>query len=471
MLPDKLFIITSDILNIILKSSKPSDLVLSELLREKKFIGSKERKFVSASVFAIMRNITFLEYASKDFFHDFSENDNNLTLKNLLSLIILTFDSNLDLSYEPQHLLSRIYPNKENLVLSIIKNVICSLGLVNGTYSEFVKNMEVKKAELIERYFLNANKKNINDASIFYSCPEWILENISMQNLNPYEYAKSLNNSAPVCIRVTNPVYITQVTEMLENNNIPFHFSKIIQNCIILEERSKITETDEYKSGKFEVQDEGSQLIAYSLNPKGKSTILDACAGAGGKTIHIANLCPEAKLIMACDNNYLRLKDLPHRLKRYNFDNLSVKLVKSMDTKYLDSIFKNTLFDYILIDAPCTGMGTARRDPLKKFKITSALARKMHHKQVEILEAYSKYLKKGGILVYATCSTLSIENQETVQKFLERNTDFIPDNIYNTFGENNIFIEGLAPGCYYAGLMPHIHSTDGFFMARMKKQF
>jgi 16S rRNA (cytosine967-C5)-methyltransferase len=140
-----------------------------------------------------------------------------------------------------------------------------------------------------------------------------------------------------------------------------------------------------------------------------------------------------------------------------------------MEFDKLNSVFKNQLFDSVLIDAPCTGLGTIRRDPMKKYKITSKIAEKMQQKQLEILTAYSKFVKPGGILVYATCSVLSIENQSVIERFLSSDENFCGDSLADVFENYGIKVTGLKPDDFYLNLMPHIHGTDGFFMARMKK--
>jgi 16S rRNA (cytosine967-C5)-methyltransferase len=322
---------------------------------------------------------------------------------------------------------------------------------------------------MVNNYISNIDTNNLDTVSNIYSMPEWIGENLIDNSIEPAQLACSLNLSAPVCVRVCNNTSISVIENLLNNRSIPFHKSELVPNCLILDKRAKIDDSDEYKSGLFEIQDEGSQFISFAVSPAGNCTILDACAGAGGKTLHLSDICPEAKEITAADNNFVRLREFTKRLTRYNKKNVTTKFVKSMDYNDIRQLFGNKLFDYVLVDAPCTGIGTARRDPLKKFRTTSKIAEKMQSKQLEILKTYSKFVKPGGILVYATCSFLTTENIDVVNKFLESEPEFEPDNLYNIFTNQGINPIGIAPDSYYLGLYPHIHGTDGFFMARMKR--
>jgi len=469
MLFESLILNTSDILKIAFKSSQPTDFVVSQLLREKKYIGSKERQFVSESIYAVLRNYTFVSNVSNLLFNDITDTQPDFR-KYIISIILLCESNIININFSSVNLLSRIYPNKEIHIGEWIKDFALNNNLIN---SEQSINWNISSKNVIEQninnYISNINTNNLDTISNIYSMPEWIGQNLLNNSAEPAQLACSLNFSAPVCIRISNNTSISVVENLLINMSIPFHKSKLVPNCLILEKRAKIDDSEEYKTGLFEIQDEGSQFISYALSPAGNCTILDACAGAGGKTLHLSDICPEAKEIIAADNNFVRLKEFTKRLTRYNKKNISTKFVKSMYYNDIKQLFGNKLFDYVLVDAPCTGIGTARRDPLKKFRTTSKIAEKMQQKQLDILKTYSKFVKPGGILVYATCSFLTTENNDVVNTFIETEPEFEPDNLYNVFTNHGINPFGIAPESYYFGLYPHIHGTDGFFMARMKR--
>lgn len=475
MLPETLILTAAEILKIAYKSSQPTDLVLSKLLREKKYIGSKERRFVSESVYTILRNLTFLEKCSERIFGSIETvpDTDNSTLhytKLLLSLLLISDNDSLGLNYNPNQLLIKVYPNTFTTIQSTIFSYLLKINYLPIDEMPRWQDNCIKNLKELSAYFLDTAKLNDSEyLSEAYSCPVWILENVEKSGFSPDEFARSLTVPAPVCLRVSDISAMDTVTKMLESRDIPYHFSTMLKHCIILDKRAKIDDSEEYLSGMFEVQDEGSQLIAYSLAPEGAANILDACAGAGGKTLHISNICPDAVQIVASDSDYLRLKELSKRLRRYNISNISIKHAKTMDYEFLDDLYGGRLFDYVLIDAPCTGIGTARRDPLKKFRLTQKLVEKMQKKQLEILSAYSRFVKPDGILLYATCSVLREENQEVVDIFLTENPEFVPDNLYDVLYKNDIKPLGIKPDSFYLNLMPHIHGTDGFFMARMRR--
>lgn len=467
MLFDSLIKNTSEILKIIYKSSQSSDIVLSNLLREKKYIGSKERQFISETIFSIFRNYTFINNISEIIFENIN---NNTYYQYIFSLLIFANNKQIDFNYNPNELLARIYPNKS---IDIYEFIIDYLTKNNIFESKDVVQWTEKTKIIIdnftEKYKNEINTNNCDNISNLYSLPAWICDNLKSNGIASGQLAVSLNKPASVCIRVVDNNSVFAVKQMLENKGIPFTDSKLVPNCIILRKRAKIDDTDEYKSALFEIQDEGSQLISYALSPQNNSTVLDACAGAGGKTLHISDINVNIKEIIASDNNFLRLKEFTKRLNRYDKKNISTLFIKSMNYNDINKQFKNKQFDYVLLDAPCTGLGTARRDPLKKFKITPKIANKMQLKQLEIINTYSKFVKVGGVLVYATCSILSIENIDVVNIFLNSNKNFVPDNLYNIFIQNGIKPFEMNCDSHYLELYPHIHNTDGFFMARMKR--
>ncbi|MFA7626818.1 MAG: hypothetical protein WCZ17_07200, partial [Candidatus Kapaibacterium sp.] len=448
-----------------------SDKLLASLLRENKNIGSKERRFISETIFTVMRNLTFISNSSKNIFPQlFFDNFRNEFLY-VLSLLLLSDDDRLSWAYHPKQLLSKIYPNKDFQVVDFILEIFNHKNFLTLEYrTNWISNAATSSKSLSINYLENKYIDDISSISEILSCPKWILDHVVEQGVSPSKFAESLTVPANICLRASDPSIYKHLENMLDGHGIVYSKSNMLPGCYILAQRAKIDNSEEYRKGFFEFQDEGSQLIGLALSPNGKCTILDACAGAGGKTLQIASLCPEADEIVASDVEYLRIKEFSVRLRRYRHENIAIKHAKSMNYEHLDNVFQGRMFDYVLIDAPCTGLGTARRDPLKKFRVSEKLAEKMHLRQVEILDMYSKFVKPGGILVYATCSVLMHENQNTVSKFLESNPAFEPDRLKPVFELHGVYPEGLSDDAYCLTLFPHIHGTDGFFMARMKKR-
>ena len=192
------------------------------------------------------------------------------------------------------------------------------------------------------------------------------------------------------------------------------------------------------------MQDAASQMVAPFVDPKPGMRVADACAGAGGKSLHLANLMENKGQIISMDIHQWKLNELKKRAKRNGAHNIQTKLIDS--SKVLKRFHKS--FDRVLIDAPCSGLGVLKRNPDAKYNIDSAFIERVQKEQKEILNAYANLLKPDGILIYVTCSILPSENELQIQSFLNENPNF------ELIEEKH--------------LLPSITGFDGFYMAKMK---
>jgi 16S rRNA (cytosine967-C5)-methyltransferase len=256
-----------------------------------------------------------------------------------------------------------------------------------------------------------------------------------------------------------------RISDALQKNGIPSRFGNLSPAALILEERHRVTDLDLYRNGAFEVQDEGSQMIGYAASPQESARVLDACAGAGGKTLHLASLMHGAGGITASDTERKRLKELLPRAHRSGFDTIETASVKTL----LERIGNGTRYDTVLIDAPCSSLGTARRLPHPKWRLAPGSLDKLSQKQLEILSMYAKAVAPGGILVYATCSLLPQENSGVISRFLASNPAFAPDPLEQAFHRHGVRLPEIGPDAYSVQLTPLEHGTDGFYIARMKR--
>jgi 16S rRNA (cytosine967-C5)-methyltransferase len=451
------------------KSSQPADQILSEYFRKKKNIGSKERKFISELIFSLLRNELIakhlLNIAPKDsLFNDINNiiyNDVNITYETELFLIYLLLNlTNSNFQYiDILQLLSKvssIYNSKDSILKDLIANYKLNEDFIteNNYISEFSFNQ-------------NNDEIDLSVIETTFSLPSFILEKLAISldcNLL-VSLANSLNFSALPCIRINNLAFKNSILEELSINSIPYELSALTPEGIILKKRINLNEFNFFKKGLAEVQDIGSQLIPYSLNPENNSRILDACAGAGGKSLQLAAMTEDTSEIIANDSDFSRMKELYSRANRAGFNSIKIKNLTKV-TNFSDYY---EYFDYILIDAPCSGLGTARRSPLLKYKLTQKSLDKLNNSQLEIINYYSKALKPGGVLVYATCSFLPDENRMIVDKFLSQNSDFEAEPLKPIFESNGIFIKELNDSDFDLTLYPHLHKSDGFYMARLKK--
>ncbi|WP_435262417.1 RsmB/NOP family class I SAM-dependent RNA methyltransferase [Tenacibaculum sp. nBUS_03] len=281
--------------------------------------------------------------------------------------------------------------------------------------------------------------------------PDWIDE-VCVQELGEELWTKeiaALNKQAQVILR-TNTLNISKekLQKELAIENIDTEFIKGHDDALKLVERANVFKTEAFKKGYFEVQDASSQLVAAYLDVKPGMKVVDTCAGAGGKTLHLASLMENKGQIIAMDIYESKLKKLKVRSRRNGVHNIDTKVIDS--TKVIKKLHNKA--DRVLIDAPCSGLGVIRRNPDSKWKLQPEFLTKIRKTQQEVLQQYSKMVKPGGKLVYATCSILPSENQEQVNTFLasEAGSEF-------SFVKDN-------------KVLAHLSGFDGFYMALLEKK-
>ncbi len=280
------------------------------------------------------------------------------------------------------------------------------------------------------------------------SIPDWLDELGKKELGRAWEREiHALNEQAKVVLRVnTLKVSRKELKAQLKKEEIIAEAPERYPDALILEERQNIFTRQQFKDGLFEVQDAGSQLIAPFLQPAPGMRVIDACAGGGGKTLHLAALMQDKGRIIALDTEGWKLDELKKRARRAGASNL-------IETRVIDSskVIKRleNSADRILLDVPCSGLGVLRRNPDAKWKLSPDFIEKVKVTQQTILKDYSTMLKSGGKLVYSTCSLLPSENEKQVERFLKEQ-------------------EGKFELEEQISIMPS-EGFDGFFMARMKK--
>ena len=283
------------------------------------------------------------------------------------------------------------------------------------------------------------------------SIPDWIDEQ-GIKELGEAMWTKelaALNHQAEVILRVnTLKTNKADLQLKLQSEDIETEFLSNHPDALKLKERSNVFVTEAFKDGWFEVQDASSQLVADFLDAKPGMKVVDTCAGAGGKTLHLASIMENKGQIIAMDIYESKLKKLKIRARRAGAHNIELKVIDS--TKPIKKLYDKA--DRVLIDAPCSGLGVLRRNPDSKWKLEPEFLDNIRNTQQEILLQYSRMVKPGGKLVYATCSVLPSENQEQVQNFLT--TDL---------GKEFIFVKDKK-------VLAHKSGFDGFYMALLERQ-
>ena len=254
--------------------------------------------------------------------------------------------------------------------------------------------------------------------TIVCSITDW-LDEIGLANFGKTQWQReldALNTQAKVVLRVnrlqTNP-------KTLQNELVAEGIQTVLHrnysDALILQERSNVFETDAFQRGLFEVQDASSQLVASFTDVSPGMQVIDACAGAGGKSLHLAALMENKGQLTALDIYPHKLHELKRRAKRAGVHNITTRHIQS--TKVIKKLHGRA--DRVLIDAPCTGLGVLRRNPDAKWKIDADFLERVKQTQKHIIHSYATMVKPGGKLVYATCSILKEENQNQVEGFLQ----------------------------------------------------
>ena len=283
------------------------------------------------------------------------------------------------------------------------------------------------------------------------SIPDW-MDELGVKELGEKVWSTEIaaqNQPAKVILR-TNTLKGTK--ESLRNTlmdlNIETEYLKDQPEALVLKERANVFLTDAFKQGLFEVQDANSQLVAGFLDVKPGMRVVDTCAGAGGKTLHIASLMENKGQLIAMDLYESKLKQLKLRAKRNGAFNIEYRIIDT--TKVIKKLHEKA--DRVLIDAPCSGLGVLKRNPDAKWKLQPEFIDNIRKVQAEVLESYSKIVKPGGKLVYATCSVLPSENQEQVEKFLK-----------TEIGKQFTFIKDRK-------ILASESGFDGFYMALLERK-
>jgi len=283
------------------------------------------------------------------------------------------------------------------------------------------------------------------------SIPDW-MDEVGVKELGEKVWSKEItaqNQPAKVILRVnTLKTTKAELRAILMDLDIETDVLKDQPDALVLKERANVFMTDAFKQGFFEVQDANSQLVAAFLDVKPGMRVVDTCAGAGGKTLHIAALMENKGQLIAMDLYESKLKQLKIRAKRDGAFNIEYRIIDT--TKVIKKLHQRA--DRVLIDAPCSGLGVLKRNPDAKWKLQPEFIDNIRKVQAEVLESYSKIVKPGGKLVYATCSILPSENQEQVAKFLT--TDI---------GKEFNFIKDQK-------ILAHESGFDGFYMALLERK-
>ena len=416
-----LFNHTEALLSELLRSTFPADLVVSRYFRQHRELGHADRGFVAETVYAVLRRKRSLS----------ARCGNDITSRRLL---------------------------------------LATLACVHGLNR---RELDMVLNEVEGKWLAQAKAVKLEDLppAVRLDLPDWLYETLSQQFEAPALdlLAASLNQSAPLDLRVNFlKAEREAVLAQLNANGLaaePCRYSPI---GIRLAGKPSLSRHPLFLDGSIEVQDEGSQLLGFLLQPKRGEMVADFCAGAGGKTLLLGALMRSQGRLYAFDVAEKRLAKLKPRLARSGLSNVHPARIESENDIKIKRLAGK--LDRVLVDAPCSGLGTLRRNPDLKWRQTPESVAELTIKQASILNAASVLVKKGGRLVYATCSLLDAENEAVVSAFLAAHPEFISLSAEDVLRKQEIEIDCDTNGGQRLRLLPYRHGTDGFFAAVMERQ-
>jgi 16S rRNA (cytosine967-C5)-methyltransferase len=437
---------TIEVLDKINNTTIPADLAIAEFYKQRKYLGSHDRRWITEKLYSIIRNYIFIRELSKN---------------------CLSFD-------------------RENAAFSMFMiHEIEFSGIdterIKSDYSQLLDSYKAAGYEInIESVVDCVRKTAAKFASdptkhlLIHSFPDFFCTSLPLVVRDKCtSIMKGLNHEAKVCIRVDLArISREEVVNFFGNYGVEAFPSEYSPLGVYLSKRVNINVIELYKNGLIEIQDEASQLVGIVTQPREGEVIVDACAGAGGKSLELAALSEGKSDIIALDVDADRLKNLRVRIARSGYRNIEILKVRHPDFVGIEHLLG--VADKVLVDAPCSGSGTIRRNPDKKFRLTADSISKAAAYQKELLKHYTKLVKPGGRVVYSTCSIFEEENQSVVNYFLESNSDFKKIDISEILVDPRFsgFIEDGFLTIYPFGDEKggNCHEMDGFFVAVLERR-
>lgn len=331
---------------------------------------------------------------------------------------------------------------------------------VNGVLRNVTRNLD--KIE-----YPDIQMDPVSHVALKYSHPRWMVERwLKEYGLDETIALCTANNQTPPNTIRTNTLRISrdELITYLQQEGVKAQKTRYALEGLNIGGFLSFRALKPYQQGLFQIQDESSMLVGHVLNPAHGSRVLDAAAAPGGKSTHIAQLMKNTGLILSFDIH-------PHKLKliQENCRRLGITNIKGMlgDARVMPAELNNWA-DYVLLDAPCSGLGVLRRRPDSRWRKEAYQIPILVKQQREMLDSVCKCVRPGGVLLYSTCTITYEENLGQVKEFLSQHDDFMLEDLSPLLPENMADEPGVSSG--YIQLLPHIHGMDGFFIARMRKR-
>lgn len=331
---------------------------------------------------------------------------------------------------------------------------------VNGVLRNITRNLD--KIE-----FPDIDTDPISHIALKYSHPRWMVERwLKEYGLKETIALCTANNQPPPNTVRTNTLRITrdQLIARLQQEGVRARKTKYAIEGLNIEGFLSLQTLKSFQEGLFQIQDESSMLVGHALNPAHGSRVIDATAAPGGKSTHIAQLMENTGVILSYDIHPHKIKLIQENTRRLGIINIQAEVG---DARQMPEDLANWA-DYVLLDAPCSGLGVLRRRPDSRWRKEAYQIPAILRLQREMLESVSKCVRPGGVLLYSTCTITHEENLGQIMEFIKDHQEFVLDDLTPFLPTNMADEPGVKKG--YLQLLPHVHGMDGFFMARMRKR-
>ncbi len=440
------------VLNTVDQREKTLDLVLRALPQDENYLSRRDRALLNAMVYGVLRWRGRLDHIIAYF--------SNIPLRKIQPMVLNILRLGL---------FQIIFLDRVPDSAAVNTSVELAKQMNSFRASGFVNALLRKAADNWERVpFSTFQEDPLAFLTTDQSIPKWLasrwLKRFSSETISTL--ASAANTIPPITLRTnTLKTNRTQLVRSLEDQTEHIKPTSYAPDGVkIMNPKQSIPHLAAYKKGWFQVQDEAAQLVALLLDPQPGESVLDACAGLGGKTAHLAQLMQNQGIIAALDSNAEKLKQLGDEMPR-----LGVTMVQTIcqDLMIPFDRCRNETFDRILLDAPCTGLGVIRRNPDIKWHMSIAQLARHSMIQKQILQNLADWVKPGGILVYAVCSVEPEENEVIIDDFLKKRPDFVIDKNRGKLPEA---IRSGAKSTIGYTTLKFIKYMDGFYFARLKRK-
>lgn len=476
--PATLLVQAAELARLLLKSSQPPRELVSTHLHRQKRLSSAERHLVSAAAHHALRCWRFALACATGADGDVDLRPSESVSRAVLAAAMLLASDR----FLPGQSLPEEIGFDESALLTAAEALLAeSTGIDLATLRFRASRFDARAADIAgsgtaEDTVSSSEQENRRVIAVRWSLPDWVVRAWREQR-TPLSFSliarigRAFCTPAPLTLRVNNlRIRRAGLIETLQSAGIDAAPHPSLGDAVVLPERAALLESAWYREGLFEVQDAGSQLIGLACDVRPGMDILDACAGGGGKTMQLADLMRDEGTITACDIERSKLRGLAQRAQRLGLRSVqTVAVTTDGDVRDEMRPFPQAAFDCVLVDAPCSGFGTVRRNPAHKWRLSEKTVARLAERQSTILARFAAALRPGGTLVYATCSLLPHENSMIVEDFLGSHPSFSPAPLVPPFDAAGLDTGFLSPAANELLVLPDIFDSDGFYIARFHK--